>query len=138
MKSSRLRVRETAKIAADLCFVARSVETGDLVGSVLLSHILIGNDPSLLLGPLAVSPVHKSKGAGKMLMRHAVEAARSGGHASIILVGDEPYYGPFGFVPVPVGQIVMPGPVDPSRLLACSLTGEGFSASGYVQGQAGR
>ncbi len=26
-----------------------------------------------------------------------------------------------GFVPVPPGRIVMPGPVDPRRLLACEL-----------------
>ena len=38
-----------------------------------------------------------------------------------MLVGDEPYYGRFGFHPVPPGQITLPGPVDARRLLAAEL-----------------
>jgi predicted N-acetyltransferase YhbS len=32
-----------------------------------------------------------------------------------------PYFGRFGFQPVPPGQITLPGPVDPARLLAVEL-----------------
>ena len=39
----------------------------------------------------------------------------------MLLVGDEPYYDRFGFKRVPRGQLVMPGPVDPDRLLAAEL-----------------
>jgi predicted N-acetyltransferase YhbS len=39
----------------------------------------------------------------------------------VVLVGDEPYYGPFGFKRIPPGQLVMPRPVDPNRLLAAEL-----------------
>ena len=38
-----------------------------------------------------------------------------------MLVGDLSYYGRFGFAPVPEGQIVMPGPVNPARLLAVEV-----------------
>jgi len=38
-----------------------------------------------------------------------------------LLVGDEPYYGRFGFTRVPPGRLVLPGPVDPNRLLAAEL-----------------
>jgi len=129
------RIRETAAMAGELCFVAHSTESEKIVGSVVLSHITIGNTPSLLLGPLAVTPEYKNKGAGKLLMRQAVERARSAGYQSIILVGDEPYYGPFGFRPITRGQIKMPGPVDPARLLVCVLPdGTEFTASGEVKG----
>ena len=55
------------------------------------------------------------------LMREAVGAARESGAPYIVLVGDKPYYWPFGFETAPRGLISMPGPVDPSRLLICSL-----------------
>ncbi|MEP0519997.1 MAG: N-acetyltransferase [Hyphomicrobiales bacterium] len=129
------RIRENASLADELCFTARDVVTEKLVGSVLLSHIKIGEVASLLLGPLTVTPEYKSKGVGKLLMQRAVEAAQSAGYGSIILVGDEPYYGPFGFKPVGYGQIQMPGPVDPKRLLVCSFSPDrNFDATGIVRG----
>jgi predicted N-acetyltransferase YhbS len=39
----------------------------------------------------------------------------------VLLVGDAPYYGPLGFEVIPTGQITLPGPVDPARLLAAEL-----------------
>lgn len=129
------RIRESASPADELCFTARDIVTRKLVGSVLLSHIKIGDTGSLLLGPLTVTPEYKSKGAGKLLMQTAVEAAERAGYGSIILVGDEPYYGPFGFKPVARGQIQMPGPVDPKRLLVCTFDENGqFDATGAVKG----
>ena len=38
-----------------------------------------------------------------------------------MLVGDEPYYARLGFRRIPRGQITLPGPVDPERLLAVEL-----------------
>ena len=49
-------------------------------------------------------------------------AARLEPNAVVLLVGDLPYYVKFGFKPVPEGQIVMPGPVNPARLLAVEVT----------------
>lgn len=128
-------IRENASFADELCFTARHAQTGELIGSVILSHITIGDVPSLLLGPLTVTPIYKSKGVGKLLMRKAAETAKSAGYKSIILVGDEPYYGPLGFKVIPRGQIQMPGPVDPERLLGCVLEGgEPFAQTGEVRG----
>ena len=54
-------------------------------------------------------------------MTQALAAARAGDTALVILVGDAPYYGRFGFKAVAPGQIVFPGPVNPTRILACEL-----------------
>jgi predicted N-acetyltransferase YhbS len=70
---------------------------------------------------LAVRPAHAGRGAGKLLVRTALEAARVAGHGIVLLVGDEPYYGPLGFVRLKPGSVQLPGPVDPSRLLAAEL-----------------
>ncbi|WP_425305395.1 GNAT family N-acetyltransferase [Chthonobacter albigriseus] len=94
---------------------------GELVGSVRLTPILIGETPALLLGPLAVRPELKNLGVGKALMRRSMEAARQHGHRLVLLVGDLPYYWPFGFRVAKAGAIEMPGPVDPTRLLVAEL-----------------
>jgi predicted N-acetyltransferase YhbS len=61
-----------------------------------------------------------------------LNAAREKGHRLVILVGDEPYYGKAGFKPIPPGRAIMPGPVDPARLLVAEL------ADGAFDGVAGQ
>jgi predicted N-acetyltransferase YhbS len=51
----------------------------------------------------------------------SIEAARTAGHALVLLVGDEPYYFRFGFRRIPAHQLELPGPVDPERFLALEL-----------------
>ena len=113
------RLREGAEIIPDLSFMA-SVGTL-LVGSVRVSPILIGTLPGLALGPLAVEPAFEKRGIGAALMEAALAAAAARGHTIVLLVGDEPYYRRFGFVPVPAGRLHMPSPVDPARLLMREL-----------------
>jgi predicted N-acetyltransferase YhbS len=93
-----------------------------LVGSVRLSAISAGAEPALILGPLTVDPSFEGVGIGSALMREALERARAAGEGLVLLVGDEPYYGRFGFRVAPKGQLVMPGPVDPRRLLVAELS----------------
>ena len=87
----------------------------------------------LLLGPLAVLEELKGQGIGKGLLRHAVDAAGRSGAGYILLVGDEPYYWPFGFHAVTPGAVVMPGPVDPKRLLVCTLQPDAPVPGGLVR-----
>ena len=113
------RVREMALHDPALSFVAE--HDGSIIGSVRLTPIAIGAAPSLMLGPLAVRPDYKNRGVGKALMRLAAEAARGSGERSVILVGDPPYYAPLGYRLLPRGSVIMPGPVDPGRLLGLEL-----------------
>jgi predicted N-acetyltransferase YhbS len=47
----------------------------------------------------------------------------------VLLVGDAPYYARAGFKPVPPRQLIMPGPVDPERLLCCELRDGALAAA---------
>jgi predicted N-acetyltransferase YhbS len=95
---------------------------GRLVGGVRFTQTSVGTtDRALLLGPLVVDPAHAGKGYGRALVEEGLARARAEGFALVLLVGDMPYYGRFGFAPVPPGQITLPGPVDPTRLLALEL-----------------
>ena len=111
-----------------------AVYRGDVIGSVRLTAIAVGGTPALLLGPLAVLPALKNFGVGKALMRLSMDAARQRGHRLVVLVGDLPYYRPFGFGCVPAGRVLLPGPVDPARLLWAELVpGAADGVSGLVR-----
>jgi predicted N-acetyltransferase YhbS len=87
-----------------------------------MTRIAIGDDPAILLGPLAVAPGLAGQGIGRSLMRTAMDAAQAAGESLVLLVGDPPYYAPFGFRTVqPYGRITLPGPVDPARLMLAGL-----------------
>jgi predicted N-acetyltransferase YhbS len=127
------RVREEAPHDPALSFVTEL--DGVMIASVRLTPIDVGGAEGLLLGPLVVDPPYKNRGYGKALLALSVEAARTKGETFVLLVGDEPYYGPFGFRRVPPGKVTMPGPVDPARLLVAELV-EGAAAAleGRVRG----
>ena len=116
---SAYRLREGVEPVAALSFVA--VEEGRLCGSVRFWPIVIGDQPALMLGPLAVEAKLRGKGVGVALMEEGIAAARAAGHAAMILVGDEPYYARVGFSKLPPGRVKFPGPVDQSRILGLSL-----------------
>lgn len=118
------RLREGHAPDLELSFVARVGTL--LVGSNRLTPVSLGGVPGLLLGPLAVEPAFRARGIGEDLVARSLEAARERGHAVVILVGDEPYYGRMGFRVVPRGRLRMPGPVDPRRLLFSELVPGGF------------
>ena len=70
---------------------------------------------------------------GKSPMQASLEAARKAGHRLVLLVGDEPYYARVGFRRVPPGRVMLPGPVDPYRLLVHELVPGAFEGvSGVV------
>ena len=114
------RLREGRLPADSLSLVA--VERGRIVGTVRLWHVTAGPEqPGLLLGPLAVDPAHRNRGIGSALVRRAIARARLAGHRAILLVGDAPYYGRFGFTAAPTGELWMPGRFERDRLLALEL-----------------
>ncbi|TPL86504.1 N-acetyltransferase [Mesorhizobium sp. B2-3-13] len=119
-KSSE-KLRRGRRPSEGLAFFARDA-SGGLAGTVRLWDVTLGDGgPALLLGPLAVDPSLKSAGIGSALMRHAIAEAARLGHAAILLVGDESYYGRFGFSAARTGALAMPGPYERHRLLALEL-----------------
>ncbi len=128
------RLREQVSHRLDLSFIARIGTL--LVGSVRLSPVRIGESKALLLGPLTVEPAFRERGVGQALIARALKDAAAKGERLAILVGDEPYYGKSGFKRIPPGRVIMPGPVDPARLLVAELAPGAFEGvSGRVRGE---
>jgi predicted N-acetyltransferase YhbS len=128
------RLREQVSHRLDLSFTARIGTL--LVGSVRLSPVRIGETKALLLGPLTVEPAFRERGVGQALIARALKDAAAKGERLVVLVGDEPYYGKSGFRSVPRDRVIMPGPVDPERLLVAELVPGAFDGvSGRVRGE---
>jgi predicted N-acetyltransferase YhbS len=114
------RLRENRRPADGLSFVA--TEAGQVVGTVRLWHVTAGAArPALLLGPLAVDPAWRNRRIGTRLMQRALTEARRRGHRAVLLVGDAPYYGRFGFSAEHTGTLWLPGAYERHRLLGREL-----------------
>ncbi len=130
------RIREGLPPISSVCLVA-TVGTG-LAAALRFAPVTIGGRGGvLMLGPLAVEPRLAGQGYGRHLVQSGIERAREQGWGAIILVGDLPYYGRFGFIPIPPGKVELPGPVNPDRLLVLELEQGTFaSCRGLVMGDA--
>lgn len=125
------RVREFATFAPELSFCAWR---GDrLVGVVRQWRVRADKTPVVFLGPIAVEADERSSGVGGLLVRAACDAARTSGACAVVLVGDEPYFGKFGFSVERARGVGMPAPVDPKRVLAVAFTPQGETLSGPLQ-----
>ena len=122
------RLREGRAPLLRLSFVAW--EGGQIVGCVRQWAVKVGETPAILLGPFAVDPDFRSQGLGAALIERACAAAAAQGCALIVLVGDAPYFGALGFVVAP--KVIMPGPVDPRRVLVRPLKPGAVDPQGAV------
>ena len=131
------RLREDRLPAEGLAFVA--AEGKRVTGTARLWDIACGSSqPALLLGPVAVAADCRNRGIGAALVRRAIAAARKLGHAAIVLVGDAPYYGRFGFTSEKTGALWMPGPFERHRLLALELVPGALDGACGMIGATGR
>src|SRR5262245_46612177 len=113
---SAYRVREGIATVAALSL--SGVLDGRLIGGIRFTAISIGDgEGGLLLGPLIVDPAVAGRGFGKALVEEGLSHARGSGFSLVLLVGDMPYYGRFGFKPVQPASITLPGPGDPEQLI---------------------
>ncbi len=125
------RLRDGQASVPGLSLVALARDS--LVGTVRLWPVLIGRRRALLLGPLAVDPAWQDQGVGAALMDGALARAKEQGEEAVVLVGDAPYYGRFGFKRNMTKKMWLPGPVDRRRFLGRELKSRSLAdASGPV------
>lgn len=115
---SSYRLRDGVPPVAELCLVARDAD-GTLAGAIRNWPVRVGGKWALLLGPIAVHPTRQGEGLGALLIYRVLEIARAGGWGRVMLVGDAPYYGRFGFARL--NGVEMPPPTNPARVLGIAL-----------------
>ena len=111
---SSYRLRDGVPPVANLCLVARDPD-GILAGAIRFWPVRVGRAEALLLGPVAVHPTRQGEGLGGLLMREGLARAQADRWPRVLLVGDEPYYGRFGFNRLEA--VEMPPPTNPARVL---------------------
>lgn len=131
-------IRADASRIESASFVARIDD--QLVGSVECWHIdwqhKNQRQPMALLGPLAAHPDRRRQRIGMQLMDRALPELDQLG-LPVLLIGDEPYYGRWGFSADHTGQWELPGPVDRTRLLLRCTDGARFDAPARISGSQG-
>ena len=113
---SSYRLRDGVMAVAALCLVARD-EQEILAGAIRYWPVRVGTAPALLLGPVAVHPTRQGEGVGRFLIENSLALATDWDR--VLLVGDAPYYGKFGFRKLP--DVTMPPPTNPDRVLGRDL-----------------
>jgi predicted N-acetyltransferase YhbS len=124
-KRTAYAIRKGTDCLPPVCFAAYD-EDGELVGTIQAFPVALTDPdgrahPLIMIGPVAILPGRQGQGFGRALMAAqlaAIEAGVEDGAAALpqVLIGDEPYYGKFGFSEAPRGW-KCPGPWDPQRLL---------------------
>lgn len=115
---SSYRLRDDVPKVAALCLVLRD-DMNILAAVIRYWPVLVGGQPALLLGPVAVHPTRQGEGLGGLLMRESLSEARRLGWERVLLVGDYPYYRRFGFEKRE--GVEMPPPTNPDRVLGIPL-----------------
>lgn len=115
---SSYRLRDGVPMVAPLCLCLR--DGSDAVAAAIRYWpVRVADRPVLLLGPVAVHPTAQGEGLGGLLMRESLSRAAAMGWRRVLLVGDAPYYGRFGFARL--DGVVMPPPTNPDRVLGLEL-----------------
>ncbi len=119
------RIREMAGYLPNISCVVEhqdKAENNCIAGTIRFSEIVVGGQGhALLLGPLVVREAYRGYNYGIVLMEHGLLLAKQAGYRLVVLVGDLAYYEKVGFLRIPKGQIWLPAPFDPNRLLAYEL-----------------
>ena len=118
------RLRAGEAFIPELSLVA--VRDGSIVGHVMVTRQDINRDDgsatlSTVLAPLAVAPANQGKGIGSALTVAALDAARSAGHASMVVIGHPAYYSRFGLKPASRWGIRYSSPIPDDVLMAVEL-----------------
>ena len=127
---SSYRLRDGIAPVHELCLMLR--ECGAIRAVIRYWPVRVAGLQVLLLGPIAVHPTAQGEGLGRWLIDESLGRARALGWARVMLVGDVPYYGRFGFQRL--DDVVMPPPTNPARVLGLELTpGAWVGVAGPVQ-----
>ena len=90
------RLRASGKAAVSL--VAET--DGEIVGHIFFSPVTFDPPANLVafgLAPMAVAPGNEKHGVGRRLVQNGLAECHARGACMVVVLGDPPYYGRFGF-----------------------------------------
>lgn len=120
---SSYRLRDGVDPVSGLSLTARDPQD-ILAGAIRHWPVRVGGAAVLLLGPVAVHPTHQGEGLGALLIQDSLARGAGLGWERVMLVGDRPYYGRFGFEVLE--GVEMPPPTNPERVLGVELVADSW------------
>ncbi|MYQ39502.1 Predicted N-acetyltransferase YhbS [Streptomyces sp. LamerLS-316] len=115
-----------------LSYVAEAPD-GSVAAHALLTRCRVGDAPALALAPVATAPAHQRSGAGRAVVRAALDAARLRGESLVLVLGHPEYYPAFGFVPASRFGIRPGFEVPDEAMMALVLDGSGPVPNGTIR-----
>lgn len=105
----------------NLCLVLKSTENNNeylkILASIRFWPINFGRIKGLLLGPLAVRKELQGLGYGKLLVKNSIAIAKKENWKICFASGEYNYFKRFGFVKILPKNLILPGYIEPQRLL---------------------
>lgn len=130
------RLRASDAFIPELSLVAEAGH--EVVGHILLTRISIHNAQrsytSLALAPVTVQPEYQGQGIGTMLVHAAHDKARNLGFTSVALLGQQTFYGRFGYELAKDHNILFPLEVPEENCFILELMPHGLAGvSGMIR-----
>lgn len=105
---------------------------GDLmIGAIQYWPCRVDGVEAMLLGPLAVAPSYRGRGAARALVNQSLQKVADTGIDLVVLIGDPKLYLQYGFTPAFGQGLWIEGEPD-SRVQMKPLTAAGREATGQV------
>jgi predicted N-acetyltransferase YhbS len=120
------RVREGMDMLEGLSLAAVDQERHELLGSIQCWPIALTDEegkthPMIMVGPVAVYPDFQREGIGRAMMAALLKEIHADDPLPLVMIGDPEYYSRFfDFTAEGTSGWTLPGPWEPSRLLARS------------------
>lgn len=123
-------LRKSENFIPELSLVAKDGEK--IVGHIMFTKLMIGDEVCLALAPLAVLPEYQKQKVGTKLIEKGHEIAKSLGYKVSVVLGSDLYYPKFGYVKASSMNIYFPGEVPDEYFMAVKLV-DNVNVSGIVK-----
>lgn len=105
---------------------------GKIAGHILFTEGKVGEDTTLVLAPLSVSPKYQKQGIGTSLIKEGHKIAKKMGYQYSLVLGSESYYPRFGYLPAEQFGIVIPDGMPAENFMAIQLQEDAKPIRGAV------
>lgn len=123
------RFRDGVPPCGRFCLVAHAF--GELIGGIQYWPCQVAGVDARLLGPIAVLPAWRGRGAARALVNQSMDMVARAGVDLVVLIGDAALYRQYGFTPASAQGLFI-ADENPERVQMRPLTQAGAEASGEV------
>lgn len=107
-------------------------ENEQIVGHIMFTKMMVGNDEVIALAPLSVKPSFQRQGIGKALIAEGHRIAKELGYSYAVVLGSQTYYLKSGYSLAKDFGIKIPNGITEENYMAIKLQNDAKPISGAV------